>query len=168
VLEAFSYGCSACSAAQPYVDRWKAKLPATTAFAYLPVTFRPDFALLARGYLAAQALGVAERTHQPMFDAMRGGTPVTRIEDVADLYAKLGVDRAQFLAAASSFAVSTRLKRIEQSLPRYGIDSSPTFIVAGKYRLTARMAGSYERLFAVIDQLVAREAQASVTAPSAP
>jgi thiol:disulfide interchange protein DsbA len=46
-------------------------------------------------------------------------------------------------------------------LPRYGVDGTPTFIVAGKYRITGASAGSYERLFQIIDFLVAREAGAA-------
>jgi thiol:disulfide interchange protein DsbA len=161
VLEAFSYGCGACATVHPFVESWKKKMPAGAAFAYMPATFRPDFALLARGYYAAEALGALESTHAKMFEAVRNKGRIASIEDVADLYAGLGVDRAAFLAAASSFAVNAKVKRATQALPRYGVDSTPSFIVAGKYRVTGQSAGSYDRLFQIIDFLLAREAAAA-------
>jgi thiol:disulfide interchange protein DsbA len=161
VLEVFSYGCGACASVQPHVDAWKPRMPATAKFAYLPATFRTDFALLARGWFAADALGVAERTHKGMFDALRAGPKLLTIEDVADLYAKLDVDREQFLAAANSFAVNAKIKRVGQVLPRYGIDSTPTFVINGRWRVNGPAAGSYERLFRIIDFLIAQEAARS-------
>lgn len=161
VLEVFSYGCGACASVQPHVDAWKPRMPASAKFAYLPATFRTDFALLARGWFAAEALGVAERTHKGMFDALRTGPKLLKIEDVADLYAKLGVDREQFLAAANSFAVNARIKRVGQMLPRYGVASTPTFVINGRWRVDGPTAGSYERLFRIVDFLIAQEAARS-------
>jgi thiol:disulfide interchange protein DsbA len=161
VLEVFSHGCGACASVQPHVDAWKRRMPANVQFAYLPATFRTDFALLARGWYAAEALGVADKNHQAMFDAMRAGPKLLQIEDVADLYAKLGVDREQFLAAANSFAVNTKFKRVGQVLPRYGVASTPTFVINGRWRVDGPTAGSYERLFRIIDFLVGQEAARS-------
>lgn len=158
VLEAFSYGCGACASVHPHVEAWKKRMPAAASFAYLPATFSPDFALLARGYYAAEALGIAATTHAKVFEAVRSKGRITSVDDVADVYASLGADRAAFLAAANSFAVNAKVKRATQVLPRYGVDATPTFIVAGKYRVTGRSAGSYERLFQIIDFLVAKEA----------
>lgn len=161
VLEAFSYGCGGCAAAQPFVSAWRQRMPPAVAFDYLPTTFRPDFELLARGYYAALALGVAEGTHARVFEAVRKQGRITSLDDVAAVYEGLGVARADFVAAAGSFAVNARLRRAAQALPRYGVDVTPTFIVAGKYRVTGASAGSYERLFQIIDFLVAREAGAA-------
>lgn len=158
VLEAFSYGCGACATVQPHVDAWKKRMPAAVAFAYLPATFRPDFELLARGYYAAEALGVGADAHAKVFDGVRSKGRIASLDDVAAIYEPLGLKRADFLAAANSFAVNAKIKRVAQSLPRYGVDSTPSFIVAGKYRVTGPSAGSYERLFQIIDFLVAKEA----------
>ena len=161
VLEAFSYGCGACATMQPHVAAWKKRMPATVFFAHLPATFRPDFELLARGYFAAEALGVGDDVHARVFDGVRSKGRIANLDDVAAIYEPLGVARADFLAAANSFAVNARVKRVAQSLPRYGVDATPTFIVAGKYRVTGPSAGSYERLFQIIEFLVAKEAGAA-------
>jgi thiol:disulfide interchange protein DsbA len=158
VLEVFSYGCGACATLHPQVEAWKKRMPASAAFRYVPVTFSRDSEALAQGFFAAEALGAGESTHGPMFAAVRAKGRIGGPEDVADLYAGLGLARADVLAAMESFAVKAKVKRVTQSLPRWGVDATPTFIVAGKYRLTGPAAGSYERLFEIIDFLVAREA----------
>ena len=40
---------------------------------------------------------------------------------------------------------------------RYGIASTPTMVVNGKYRTGAGEAGSYPKLMRVIDELIERE-----------
>lgn len=161
VLEVFSYGCGACAAIQPHVDAWKQRMPASATFAYMPVTFSSVAQVLARGYYAAEALGAPAGTHAKMFDAVRAQGRIATIDDVAAVYEGLGLTREDFLAAARSFAVEARVKRSIQSLPRLGVDATPTFVVAGKYRVTGPSAGSYERLFQIVDFLVAKETAAS-------
>jgi thiol:disulfide interchange protein DsbA len=162
VIEVFSYGCIHCFNFEPEVEKWMAAKPANTTFDYLPATFRPDFALLARGYYAAEALGVRHKTHQALFDAIFKERRLLRtIEDLADFYAQAGgVDRAKFLDAAKSFEVETKLTRATNLLQAYQVDGTPTIIVAGKYRVTGQSAGDYSRVFDVVNYLVAKEAAA--------
>src|SRR5580658_5886149 len=72
VLEVFSYGCPACNAFQPTLELLKKNLPPNAQLAYLPAAFIPaeDWPMFQRAYLAAQALGIAERTHQQMYEAV--------------------------------------------------------------------------------------------------
>ncbi|MGE5668772.1 MAG: thiol:disulfide interchange protein DsbA/DsbL, partial [Betaproteobacteria bacterium] len=39
VIEFFSYGCPHCAALEPYLDAWRAKLPADVTFRRVPVLF---------------------------------------------------------------------------------------------------------------------------------
>jgi thiol:disulfide interchange protein DsbA len=161
VIEVFSHGCGACASLHPQVEAWKKRMSDAAAFRYVPVTFSRDSEALAQGFFAAEALGAGERTHGPMFAAVRAKGRIGGPDDVADLYAGLGLPRADVVAAMESFAVKAKVKRTTQSLPRWGIDATPTFVVAGKYRLTGPAAGSYERLFEILDFLIAREAAAA-------
>src|SRR5579864_3085215 len=72
VLEVFSYGCPACNAFQPTLQLLKKSLPPEAQLAYLPAAFNAseDWPMFQRAYFAAQALGIAERTHQQMYDAV--------------------------------------------------------------------------------------------------
>src|SRR5262249_13832834 len=72
VREVFSYGAPACNASQPVVEQLRHALPANAQLAFLPAAFNPaeDWPMFQRAFLAAQALGIAERTHQAMYDAV--------------------------------------------------------------------------------------------------
>ena len=64
--------------------------------------------------------------------------PMPTIDDVAKFYAKYGVKAEDFVGTANSFAVNAKIKRADAQVKAYGVDSTPTIIVNGKYRLTAR------------------------------
>ncbi len=104
VLEVFSYGCPACNRFQPVMEKLKANLPAGAQLAYLHASFNQSesWPMFQRAYITAQALGIADRAHQAIFDAVwktdelavvdqRSGrlkTPKPTIEDAARCYAR--------------------------------------------------------------------------------
>lgn len=102
-MEVFSYGCIACNNFQP-----------------TPASFIPseNWVMLQRAYVTAQALDIADRTHQRIFDAVwKSGElassklPQPTIEDAARCYARLtGVLSSEFLKAAHSFSVDYKVK----------------------------------------------------------
>ena len=71
-MEVFSYGCPACFQFQPVAIKLAASLPANAKMVYLPASFNPseDWPMFQRAYYAAQALGVADKTHDAMYDAV--------------------------------------------------------------------------------------------------
>lgn len=167
VIEAFSYACVHCWNFQSKVDKWKKAAPANVVFSYLPAAFSPQYELYARGFYAAEALGLSEKTHGGVFDQVWvKKTPVKTLEDIGTLYTNLGVAGDDVVAAASSFAVQTKIKRSTAVLGRYGVEGTPTIVVNGKYRVTGASAGSYDNVFAVVDHLVALETAAVVPAPA--
>jgi thiol:disulfide interchange protein DsbA len=173
VLEAFSYGCVHCSEYQPSVHAWAQRQRKDVQLVLLPATFNGNFALYARGFFAAQALGVAEKLHEQVFAAVwERGRHAENINGLADLYASLGVDREQFLTAARSMGVEARLSAVTQKSERMLLQATPTFYVDGKYQVLTTAAQSYDDIFARVDALVARaraeRARASPGARSPP
>jgi thiol:disulfide interchange protein DsbA len=181
VVEVFSYGCPACWQALPVLQRMKKLLPAKAQFVYIPASFKPSEAwpMFQRAYLTAQALGVADKVHEEMFDAIwrTGEIPLVdtatgrmrprlpTIEDAARFYAKrTGVKEADFVAASKSFAVETRVTQAEKLMRAYRVDSTPTFVVAGKYKVNG---GSYEDIIAITKYLVDRELASAPPAAAA-
>jgi protein dithiol oxidoreductase (disulfide-forming) len=69
VVEVFAYTCGHCANFQPILDAWLRKAPARVRFAYLPAAFNPNDAY-ARGYFAAEALGVLKQFHDAAFEAI--------------------------------------------------------------------------------------------------
>ena len=176
VTEAFSYACPACNAFHTTADQLEKSLPSNAVMTYLPVSFRPDenFPLFQRAYYAAKALGVAEKAQDAVFDAvwkngelasddLSTGRPKPQsawptIDDVAKFYGKYGVDPKQFVAVANSFSINTQMKRADDLVKAYGVDSTPTIIVNGKYRFTPNSAGGYAPTIELAKWLVAKEA----------
>lgn len=142
VTEVFSYACPHCAHFQPYAEQLKAKLPAGATFSYMPVVFNPSWEPLARAYYAAQSLGVLDKTHQALFDALhRDHKPLRTIEDLAGFYAGFGIDPKNFTSTAQSFVVEGNLSQGRERAVAYQIESTPTLVVNGKYRLDAASAG---------------------------
>ncbi len=84
VLEVFSYACPHCAHFQPYAEQIKQSLPAYAQFEYMPAIFNASWEPFARAYYTAQSMGVAEKTHQTLFDALhRDHIPMRSIEDLA-------------------------------------------------------------------------------------
>lgn len=173
VLEVFSYACPACNAFRPFADKIKASLPKNAEMTYLPAAFRADedWPVFQRAFLAAKALGLVDKTHDAMFDAVwKEGSlkitdpvshkivnPMPTIDDVAKFYAKHGVSAEDFVGTANSFAINTKMKAADAQIKAYGVDSTPTIIVNGKYRITAASAGGWDKVEPLVSYLVNQE-----------
>lgn len=161
VVELFSYLCVHCANLEPRLRDWKANMPAEAQFSHMPAIFNNDLAALARAFYAAEVLGILDASHPALFRAIHiDRKPLRGMEDLARFYSDFGVTEAQFLDAAKSFAVETKVNRARQMGMRYQIDGTPTVVIAGKYRATITSAGGVDELFELIEELVAREAAA--------
>lgn len=156
VAEVFSYTCIHCANFQPLVNAWKKKLPGDVKFRYVASAFGGVNDNAARAFFAAEALGVQERTHDAIFKAVFIDKKVKTgsLEDFADVYAGLGVDRAKMLAVMNGTTVSAKLNRARQFAVRTGVNGTPMLIVNGKYRITAR---THEDSLRVAEYLIAKE-----------
>lgn len=174
VMEVFSYGCIACNGFQPVIEKLKQKLPANAQMVFLPASFNPPEAwpMFQRAYFAAQSLGIADKTHQAMFDAVwktgelaisdpvthRLKKPLPTIQDAAKCYARLtGVKPEAFLAAAKSFGVEVKMRAADAQVKQMAVPSTPCIVVNGKYRVNMDSIGSYVELFDLVNYLVAKE-----------
>ena len=174
VLEVFSYGCPACNAFQPVVEKLRQALPANAQLAFLPAAFNPgeDWPMFQRAFLAAQALGIAERTHQAMYDAVwksgelgiivpgtnRLKSPLPSIADAASFYARVaGINPQQFLAMANSFGIDSKMRAADAQIVAMHVDSTPTLIVNGKYRVIRDELKNNDELIELVRYLVAKE-----------
>jgi protein dithiol oxidoreductase (disulfide-forming) len=174
VLEVFSYGCPACNSVLPFVNKLKSSLPANAQLAYLPASFIPseNWPMFARMYLTAESLGIAEQTHEAVFGAVwktgelgimdqasrRLKAKMPTIEDAAKWYAaRTNVKAETFVAASKSFSVEGKVKAAEKQVLASKVDSTPTFVVAGKYRLSPSSAGGWDQTIALINFLVQKE-----------
>ncbi|HUN26632.1 MAG TPA: thiol:disulfide interchange protein DsbA/DsbL [Steroidobacteraceae bacterium] len=176
VTEVFSYACPACYQFYPVADRLRESLPANAELNFVPAGFNPaeDWPVFQRAYLTAQVLGIAAKHHDAMFNAVwksgelavedtttnRLKDPLPTIEDVAKFYQRVaGVDAARFVATANSFSIELKIKRADAYITACQVDSTPTIIVNGKYRLNVQSAGGYDQTIQLVKYLVARESR---------
>ena len=163
VVEVFSYACVHCYSFDPLIDAWQRRQPAHVRFERVPATFNPIWEQLARAYFAAEALGVTEALHMPLFEAIHVHRVDIRDDALlARIFRRYGdVEPDAFEAAFKSFGVDTHVRQAGALSRAYRITSVPTLVVAGKYRIEADMAGSPERMLAVADFLVEKEQSAA-------
>jgi protein dithiol oxidoreductase (disulfide-forming) len=176
VMEVFSYGCPFCNTFQPVLERLKSGLPANAQMVFLPASFNPseDWPMFQRAYFAAQSLGVAERTHQAVYDAiwrtgelslqdpithrLKAKTDLPTIEDAAKCYGRLtGVKPAAFLAAAKSFGVEAKMRAADAQIKAMAVPSTPCIVVNGKYRVNFDSLSNTGELIELVKFLVAKE-----------
>jgi len=161
VVEMFWYGCPHCNHLEPYVNRWLKKKAKDVELVRIPAIFRPSWELHARAFYTAQILGVLDKTHDAMFDAIHKlRKPMNNEKEIMDFFAEHGVKNADFKRVFHSFAVEAKVRRARDMSQRYGIDGVPTLIVDGKYRTNAELAGNSANIFKVVDFLVDQERKA--------
>jgi thiol:disulfide interchange protein DsbA len=170
VIEVFGYTCPHCAHFEPLVEAWKAKQPADVKFIALAAPFGGYWEPYAKAYYTAQTMGVLDKSHQAVFNAIHVDRtlpvqPLPTDEQIADFYAKYGVDAKQFASTMSSFAVNAKLKRAGQFIASSGVDSTPSIVVNGKYKVVGK---NFEDTLRITEHLVAQErAKAAGTAPAA-
>jgi thiol:disulfide interchange protein DsbA len=158
VLELFWYGCPHCYHLEPDVTAWLKHKPDDVAFVRVPAVLGPSWELLARAYYTAELLGVLDKIHEPLFDHIHKDHKLIRnASELKAFFLEQGVPEADFDKTFNSFAVVTMTNRAKEARNMYGLTGVPTIIVNGKYRTTATLAGSNEKLLQVIDFLVAKE-----------
>lgn len=169
VTEVFSYACPHCAHFQPYADQLKSQLPAGAEFKLLPAVFQPGWEPFARGFYTAQSMGLIDKTHQALFDAIhRDHQPIRTIEDLATtFYATYGANPGTFESTATSFVVEGQLSKGNQLVHDYQVDATPTLIVDGKYRITAssEQGVGFGEMVPIALQLVQQELDAKKAAP---
>lgn len=176
VTEVFSYGCPACNGFHSTVDQIAKSLPSNAVMNYLAAAFRPDenWPLYQRAFYTAQSLDLVGKTHDAMFDAVWKSDELSTynlkstglkprqawptIEDVAKFYAKFGANPQEFVGIANSFSINTQMKRADDLMKAYGVDSTPTMVINGKYRFTPSSAGGFAQSIELTQWLVSKEA----------
>ena len=153
VVEFFSYTCPHCYDLEPTARQWLKRKPENVTFTRIAVAFGANWEPSARAYYAAETLGVLDKLHQPLFDAIhREKRKLGSEDELAAFFAEHGVAPEAFRKAYSSFQTETQLRRGNQLAQRYGVHGVPAVIVNGQYDVRS------PRLFEVVDFLIAKPA----------
>lgn len=160
VLEFFSYGCPHCHDLEPVLNPWVKKLPSDVTFRRLPAVFSEKWAILARVFYTAEALGQMDNLHPAIFKAMHvDHIDLTNEKMLQEWAGKNGVESKKFMETYNSFAVVNKARRAMQLTRAFAITGVPALVVDGKYLTSASQTGSNERMLSVLDELIKKARQ---------
>ena len=167
VMELFWYGCPHCYDLEPALDAWVKKLPKDVEFKRVPGLPNASWAPMAKAYYTMEALGILEKLHDALFDAVQKTRVLKPNDDAAviDWITKQsGLDRKKVEETYNSFSVNTKLTRAAQLFRASGATGVPTIVVGGKYMTSVKMATrggdnlsstqANEQFFSVVDYLI--------------
>jgi thiol:disulfide interchange protein DsbA len=155
VIEFFWYGCPHCNALEPAVREWSKRLAPDVAFRKVHVPWQVQ--AHQQLYYTLETMGRADALDEQVFAAIhRDRNRLDTPEAMADLLAKHGVDRKQFLDTYASFGVRTKMQRATQLAAAYKVDGVPMFGIAGRYVTAPSMVGSNGGALKMVDALVER------------
>ncbi len=160
VREVFWYGCPHCYVLEPALAKWLKTLPANARFVRMPgAPWHPTFEPHARAYYAFEAMGLVDKLHKPLFDAIHAkGQPLGDETSIGLFVAGPGVKEADFRKAYNSFGVGVKVRNAKQYAERAGIRSVPMLVVDGRYITSATHAGTHEDALKVVDYLIRKVA----------
>ena len=168
VIEFFWYGCPHCYHLEPAIVSWEKNAPKDVVFKRVPAA-HGGWASLASVYYSLEAMGVLEKMHPKVFEAIHKQNLNLGNKNVRDEWlAKQGIDVAKFNDIEKSFAVMTKVQRAKQMSASYKIDSVPQLVVNGKYVISSESAGGMERMIPAVELAVgaARREQSAAAPPA--
>lgn len=159
VREFFWYGCPHCYHLEPHVSAWLKTKPADVNFVRTPAALNPVWEQNARAYYTAETLGIMEKAHGPLFQAIHAGKQQIFDKDsLVRFYSGFGATPSNFNSLYNSFAVSGKVAQGKALAQQYGLDGVPAVVVNGKYLVK----GSDAKVLQTVNELIAKERLAKV------
>ena len=155
VIEFFWYGCIHCYNLEPYIEAWLKKLPSDVEFRRVPAVFNQRWGYDAAVFYTFEALGVLDKLHRPLFDAIHKDR--LRTDDpqaMGEWLQKQGVDPKKFNDTMKSFGVQSKTRRAMQLTVAYKIDGTPAMAVNGRYTVSAEQGRTQQGMLKAVDGLV--------------
>lgn len=173
VTELFWYGCPHCYHFEPTLDRWQKDMPQDVTLQKIPAIWQPLMDVHARMFYVAEAMGVLDKMHPPIFNAIsqqrkmfatRNGREWNPdLKAIEALFNQHGEDGAKAVKLMNSFAINSKVKQGESRQRAYKLSGTPEIVVAGKYRISTSLPGlkgesnGQELMLQVADYLIEKE-----------
>ena len=158
VVDVFWFGCPHCFTFLPHMEALEVEAPDYLRIRRMPAVFRDSWIPHARAYYAAHLLGVEDRMHRAIFEAIHlQGRPLSSREALVALFEEHGVDAEEFGGVYDSFAVESLVRKSVAMQRNYRVSATPTVVVNGKYRISGNLAGGHGNVIKAILALAERE-----------
>jgi len=158
VMELFWYGCPHCYHMEQPLQAWVKKLPTDVYFKRIPALPNAGWAPLAKTYFAMQELGVLEKLHSQLFDAIHKSKTLSQQADEASLIDWVtkqgGLDKIKVEKAFKSFAINMQMNKAMQTFRASGATGVPALIIDGKFITGSSMAGGNEAALQTADFII--------------
>ncbi len=157
VMEIFWYGCSHCFHMEQPLSAWLKNKPADVSFKRIPGIPNASWAPMAQTYFAMETLGITEKLHSKLFNAIhkeKSLNPTNQKAALDWLVANSGMDRSKVEEAFNSFTVNTNMKRAAQIFRSSGATGVPSLVIDGKYITSGTMAGGNAQALQVTNYIV--------------
>lgn len=165
VLEFFSYGCPHCHEFSEPFERWSKKQK-DVAVRRVPVTFgRPQWVVLGRLFYTTQIMKLPSLDMAAFAAIHQQGRML--YDDQAILQwagTQPGVDANKFKEVYFSQDVTNAMKKADMLAMSYQIDSVPSIIVGGRYKMLQQRGMNFSDLLANTDAVIKLARQAQKTA----
>jgi thiol:disulfide interchange protein DsbA len=173
VMEIFWYGCIHCYDMEKPLSAWVKKLPADVYFKRMPGLPNASWAPMAKAFYAMETLGVAEKLHTPLFEAVHKSKSLNPTDEkavIAWVTQQSRMDKSRVEGAFKSFTINTNLNRAAQVFRASGATGVPSLVIDGKYITSSTMNGGNEAALKVADYIIdnVRKDKAAASAKSAP
>ena len=157
VVELFWYGCIHCFNMDPYLDKWADNLPKDVTFKRIPAIPRKDWIESAKAYYALETLGVVNKLHEKLFDAIHKEKSLKH-NDTKALIKWIAVngklDKKDVESAFNSFSMKAKLSRSYKIFKSAGATGVPTMIIDGKYFTSSTMAGGEQNAIDIMNFII--------------
>jgi thiol:disulfide interchange protein DsbA len=159
VREFFWYGCPHCYVLESALTEWLKKIPSNAQFIRTPGT-APSWMTHAQAFYSFESLGVTKKVHDVFFKAVQEQKAELNDENsITEFAAGHGINKQKFREAFNSFGVRLKLEKAKQLNQDFGINSVPTIVVDGKYLTSPAMAGGEDKVFQLVNELIAKAAK---------
>jgi protein dithiol oxidoreductase (disulfide-forming) len=158
VVEVFWYACGHCYLLEPKLEAWSRNgKPANAELVRLPATWNNTLKTHARLFYTMELLGKQNLNPEIWREINLKGNRLDTPAAIETFFTSRGVSKADFQKAFAGFAIDSKIMKAEDLNRRYKITGTPTVVVNGKYITDVSMAGGEDKLFEVINALVAKE-----------
>jgi thiol:disulfide interchange protein DsbA len=157
IVEVFSYGCPVCFKMDANISDWLKTKPANIKFLRIPhYGVHDDGGWLIKTFYTAEALGIAEQVHTPLFTLLHvQNKHLNNENDAVSFLLQFGKTDKIVREAMNGFAVDTKVRLAQAFVQKYRISGVPAFIVNEKYFTDGAMGR--ENLFNVLTDLSQRK-----------
>ena len=153
VVEYFSFSCPGCYFVEPHIQTLKKNLPLLKVRRVHMPFGGPKAKLSQKAFVTMKTLK-AEQHSDAIFSRIHIKKNLfDSDQEIVEFFVSLGYQQKKVAQALNSFTADTLLRTMRQEAIKMQIDSVPTIIVNGRYKINTRLVGSETDLSALIEFL---------------